>query len=262
MPSGRSRTAWRRPAPPDRPRAGCRGATAFPSDSERTKALSRGRLSAHDGSRAASSAHSGRACAVTSPGARDGPTVDAQGHRHVAGREHELDLRADRRVLRPAPARGQRHRGRRGRRRHSRPRPGGERPAGAQRDRARRRRTRRPASSWPGRWRPASSPPSGAAPATRRSPSGRTGRTRSPGCCAISPSCRTSRSASCSGTTKTTVNAVRDRTHWKSAEIRPRDPVLLGLCSQIDLDAAVIGARAPQPGGPVRRPNQAAEFES
>ena len=64
------------------------------------------------------------------------------------------------------------------------------------------------------------------------------------------------------GTTKTTVNAVRDRTHWKSAEIRPRDPVLLGLCSQIDLDAAVIGARAPQPGGPVRRPDHAAEFES
>jgi hypothetical protein len=48
------------------------------------------------------------------------------------------------------------------------------------------------------------------------------------------------------GTTKTTVNAVRDRTHWKSAEIRPRDPVLLGLCNQVDLDAAVIGARAAQ----------------
>lgn len=48
------------------------------------------------------------------------------------------------------------------------------------------------------------------------------------------------------GTTKTTVNAVRDRTHWKSSEIRPRDPVLLGLCSQLDLDAAVIGARAVQ----------------
>ena len=45
------------------------------------------------------------------------------------------------------------------------------------------------------------------------------------------------------GTTKTTVNAVRDRTHWKSSEIRPRDPVLLGLCNQVDLDAAVI-ARA------------------
>jgi hypothetical protein len=48
------------------------------------------------------------------------------------------------------------------------------------------------------------------------------------------------------GTTKTTVNAVRDRTHWTSSEIRPRDPVLLGLCSQLDLDAAVIGARAVQ----------------
>lgn len=48
------------------------------------------------------------------------------------------------------------------------------------------------------------------------------------------------------GTTKTTVNAVRDRTHWKSAEIRPRDPVFLGLCGQVDLDAAVIAARAEQ----------------
>lgn len=48
------------------------------------------------------------------------------------------------------------------------------------------------------------------------------------------------------GTTKNTVQAVRDRTHWKSAEIRPRDPVLLGLCNQVDLDAAVIAARAAQ----------------
>jgi uncharacterized protein len=48
------------------------------------------------------------------------------------------------------------------------------------------------------------------------------------------------------GTTKTTVNAVRERTHWKSAEIRPRDPVLIGLCTQLDLDAAVIEAHAAQ----------------
>jgi uncharacterized protein len=46
------------------------------------------------------------------------------------------------------------------------------------------------------------------------------------------------------GTTKTTVNAVRERTHWKSAEIRPRDPVLIGLCTQLDLDTAVIEANA------------------
>ena len=58
------------------------------------------------------------------------------------------------------------------------------------------------------------------------------------------------------GTTKNTVNAVRDRTHWKSQEIRPRDPVILGLCSQIDLDAAVIAARAAraEAGEPVPAP--------
>ena len=49
------------------------------------------------------------------------------------------------------------------------------------------------------------------------------------------------------GTTKNTVNAVRDRTHWKSQEIRPRDPVLLGLCQQIDLDQAISTARVTQP---------------
>jgi hypothetical protein len=45
------------------------------------------------------------------------------------------------------------------------------------------------------------------------------------------------------GTTKNTVNAVRERTHWKSAEIRPRDPVILGLCTQVDLDQAIMVAR-------------------
>jgi hypothetical protein len=37
---------------------------------------------------------------------------------------------------------------------------------------------------------------------------------------------------------------VRDRTHWKSQEIRPRDPVLLGLCQQIELDDAIVRAQA------------------
>ena len=45
------------------------------------------------------------------------------------------------------------------------------------------------------------------------------------------------------GTTKATVQAVRDRTHWKSQEIRPRDPVLLGLCAQLELDDAVLRAQ-------------------
>lgn len=41
------------------------------------------------------------------------------------------------------------------------------------------------------------------------------------------------------GTTKTTIQAVRDRTHWNAPNIKPTDPVSLGLCSQIDLDEQV-----------------------
>ncbi|MFK7967730.1 MAG: cell cycle transcriptional regulator TrcR [Rickettsiaceae bacterium] len=41
------------------------------------------------------------------------------------------------------------------------------------------------------------------------------------------------------GTTKSTVDAVRNRTHWNMANIRQRDPVLLGICSQTDLDKVV-----------------------
>ncbi|MBC9178547.1 DUF1013 domain-containing protein [Pseudoroseomonas ludipueritiae] len=56
------------------------------------------------------------------------------------------------------------------------------------------------------------------------------------------------------GTTKDTIAKVRDRTHWNSANIKPRDPVILGLCSQSDLNAAVIAAggnpAAPPPPAP------------
>ncbi|MGI9483646.1 MAG: DUF1013 domain-containing protein [Hyphomicrobiales bacterium] len=41
------------------------------------------------------------------------------------------------------------------------------------------------------------------------------------------------------GTTKPTISAIRERTHWNSANIQPKDPVALGLCSQTELDAAV-----------------------
>jgi hypothetical protein len=44
------------------------------------------------------------------------------------------------------------------------------------------------------------------------------------------------------GTTKETIAKVRDRTHWNSANIKPRDPVILGLCSQSDLNAVLIAA--------------------
>ncbi len=54
------------------------------------------------------------------------------------------------------------------------------------------------------------------------------------------------------GTTKPTIQSIRDRTHWNSANIRPVDPVALGLCKQIDLDAAVQKAatkKAKEEGG-------------
>ena len=41
------------------------------------------------------------------------------------------------------------------------------------------------------------------------------------------------------GTTKPTIEAIRERTHWNSANLQPLDPVTLGLCSQTELDAAV-----------------------
>jgi len=41
------------------------------------------------------------------------------------------------------------------------------------------------------------------------------------------------------GTTKPTIQQVRDRTHWNSANLVPQDPVTLGLCKQTDLDKEV-----------------------
>jgi len=49
------------------------------------------------------------------------------------------------------------------------------------------------------------------------------------------------------GTTKSTIEAVRERTHWNSASLQPLDPVTLGLCSQIDLDMEVARAAKDKP---------------
>lgn len=46
------------------------------------------------------------------------------------------------------------------------------------------------------------------------------------------------------GTTKPTINAIRERTHWNIQNIQPIDPVALGLCKQSELDAAVQKANA------------------
>ncbi|MCO6051348.1 DUF1013 domain-containing protein [Mesorhizobium sp. RP14(2022)] len=46
------------------------------------------------------------------------------------------------------------------------------------------------------------------------------------------------------GTTKSTIDQIRERKHWNMATLTPMDPVALGLCSQIDLDLEVSRAAA------------------
>src|SRR5918995_2634218 len=49
------------------------------------------------------------------------------------------------------------------------------------------------------------------------------------------------------GTTKATIQQVRERTHWNSSQLQPMDPVTLGLTSQIDLDFEVQRAAKDRP---------------
>jgi uncharacterized protein len=49
------------------------------------------------------------------------------------------------------------------------------------------------------------------------------------------------------GTTKSTIQAIRERTHWNAQNLQPLDPVTLGLCSQIDLDLEVHRAAKEKP---------------
>ena len=58
------------------------------------------------------------------------------------------------------------------------------------------------------------------------------------------------------GTTKPTIAAVRDRTHWNVANIKPRSPVMLGLCSQRELEESL--ALAIRRGGVPRAPEDTA----
>ena len=61
------------------------------------------------------------------------------------------------------------------------------------------------------------------------------------------------------GTTKATIEQVRSKSHWNAPNIKPVDPVSLGLCSQIELDAVVakFASTRPKPAapeGPTLRP--------
>lgn len=49
------------------------------------------------------------------------------------------------------------------------------------------------------------------------------------------------------GTTKPTIAAVRDKSHWNASNIKPRNPVLLGLCTQRELEEALAQLRRHHP---------------
>ena len=53
------------------------------------------------------------------------------------------------------------------------------------------------------------------------------------------------------GTTKPTIESIRNRTHWNSNNLSPMDPVTLGLCNQLDLDLEVEKAAKLAPAQPV-----------
>ena len=55
------------------------------------------------------------------------------------------------------------------------------------------------------------------------------------------------------GTTRTTIAAIRDRSHWNIQNITPKDPVTLGLTTQRELDAAV--AKAAKAAGLEEKPD-------
>ena len=56
------------------------------------------------------------------------------------------------------------------------------------------------------------------------------------------PELKDSQIARLVGSTKSTIDAIRNRTHWNMANIRPQDPIGLGLCRQIELDEAIAKA--------------------
>lgn len=61
------------------------------------------------------------------------------------------------------------------------------------------------------------------------------------------------------GTTKKTIESIREKTHWNISNIKPKDPVLLGLCMQTQLDAVAAKFR---PAGAAETPATSDDSDS
>lgn len=65
------------------------------------------------------------------------------------------------------------------------------------------------------------------------------------------------------GTTKPTIGTIRDRSHWNATNIKPRNPVTLGLCSEADLEKEVaLAPRRSQPANLAMEAYPDAEIEA
>jgi hypothetical protein len=64
------------------------------------------------------------------------------------------------------------------------------------------------------------------------------------------------------GTTKPTIQAVRDRTHWNSPNIKPRHPVAVGLCTLPELEAAVTRANKGKKPADIQPPTLEDEYQA
>ena len=164
-----------------------------------------------------------------------------------------LVLRADRRLLPAASARGAGDRRRRGGPVDQGPRPGSDRPAHPREHREGRGRPDRPSRAWPSR---RSRAPSAAkrkgpryTPVSRRQdrPNAILWLLRN------HPELKDAAIMRLVGTTKPTIESIRSRTHWNANNLQPTDPVALGLCSQIDLDFEVEKAAKTCPAARGRR---------
>lgn len=63
------------------------------------------------------------------------------------------------------------------------------------------------------------------------------------------------------GTTKPTINSIRDRTHWNIQNIKPQNPVTLGLCNEPDLQRALALAERKAMKAGISKPKPAVEPE-
>ncbi len=157
--------------------------------------------------------------------------LDAEGDRRLAVGQYRAVVRPDRRILQAASARGEGDRRRRRRAGHQGPRPDPDRAADARADHRGRGRPQHHAQADRAKGLGSATRPRGGKKGPRYTPVSR--RQDRPNAILWlvrnHPELKDSAIMRLVGTTKSTISAIRDRTHWNAAALAPMDPVTLGL---------------------------------